>query len=922
MPLPPPPRTLALRVLRYMRVEKGEARPTLLLASYLMLGMATVICLKAVSDAVFLSAFDAKRLPWVDLIVTLQVGLVANIYLRLSAKMPISRLIGASQAFLALNLFVYWILLRMEVPSVPAIIYVFVGVFAVLIPSQVWSLASAVFNTRQAKRLFSLIGSGGIIGAGLGGSFAGLLGPVIGTEQLLLATVVLVGATALIADALTRSKRAAAAAASGTGAKRASLTESLRLVRGSRYLTLIATVILLSTIASTLVKYEFKATAQVFFDSDRDALASFAGYFYGYIAVISFLIHTLFTGKLLRKAGLGWSLFVLPLFLLGGVSALFVSSALWAAVLARGSDQGFRHSVDRASMELLYMPVQPAVRARVKSFLDMVTGRVGDGFASILLLGVVTMWGGGKAVVLTAAVILMVWLAALWRLREEYVTTLRGTIERKDLGSEELIRNLAEAGPSRELDAMLESPEQGDVEASIGWIQLSGARAGQAHLASLLKHPTAAVRRKAMRAVASAGLEGCEQEALGFLEMEDDAEARWTAIEYITGQGEHGALEVFLDSPDRRLGAQAAAGLMGVDTPLRERAEVVFSEWLEEAAAGSSEQRAAAARLLGAAPNSSAAGRLLVGLLADSDIEVRRAALKSAVAIKPREAIDQILDLLADPRAATESRAAIEALGRPALVALAARMRGGRESAGWHRQALRALGKMDEKEAVAALLEYLAQPDAAARREALRALGGLRRRHPRMVLPGPEVERLLRSSLRRYYLLVSLAEGAKGEGSEAARFLLRSLRERIKRRREEAFLLLGLIYPQKEMLDAFYWIESGRSDLRSNALEFLDSRLIGSPLRPLVLPAVENGGGLPAIEAGRELFGLESLPYGGVLRRLLEGSDHWLQACACLAAAESGVVELLASIERLQSHTDEVVRESAEASTRRLAAQQ
>ena len=49
---------------------------------------------------------------------------------------------------------------------------------------------------------------------------------------------------------------------------------------------------------------------------------------------------------------------------------------------------------------------------------------------------------------------------------------------------------------------------------------------------------------------------------------------------------------------------------------------------------------------------------------------------------------------------------------------------------------------------------------------------------------------------------------------------------------------------------------SGRADLRANAVEFLDSRLLGSPLRQLFLPILEQSGAERLLEAGRQLFQL------------------------------------------------------------------
>ena len=116
----------------------------------------------------------------------------------------------------------------------------------------------------------------------------------------------------------------------GKADEKAPILESLRLVRGNRYLLLIALAIFVSTLAGTLVKYQFKAVAQIHFAGDRDALTSFAGYFYGYIAVFSFIFHTLMTGRLLRWIGLGGCLFILPLSLSVGMGALAFSATLAA----------------------------------------------------------------------------------------------------------------------------------------------------------------------------------------------------------------------------------------------------------------------------------------------------------------------------------------------------------------------------------------------------------------------------------------------------------------------------------------------------------------------------------------------------------------------------------------------------------------
>ena len=44
------------------------------------------------------------------------------------------------------------------------VFYIWVGIIAVLAPTQVWTLANFLPATREAKRIFAMVGSGGICG--------------------------------------------------------------------------------------------------------------------------------------------------------------------------------------------------------------------------------------------------------------------------------------------------------------------------------------------------------------------------------------------------------------------------------------------------------------------------------------------------------------------------------------------------------------------------------------------------------------------------------------------------------------------------------------------------------------------------------------------------------------------------------------
>ena len=80
-------------------------------------------------------------------------------------------------------------------PALPGIFYVWVNCFGVIAPVQAWSFANSLFDTRQAKRLFGLIGSGASLGAIAGGFLARVLvGPVGGSINLMLVLAALIAA--------------------------------------------------------------------------------------------------------------------------------------------------------------------------------------------------------------------------------------------------------------------------------------------------------------------------------------------------------------------------------------------------------------------------------------------------------------------------------------------------------------------------------------------------------------------------------------------------------------------------------------------------------------------------------------------------------------------------------------------------------
>jgi len=70
------------------------------------------------------------------------------------------------------------------VAGLSGVFYVWVNCYGIIAPVQAWTFANMVFDTRQARRLFGLIGSGASLGAIAGGLLARELAKRVGTIDL------------------------------------------------------------------------------------------------------------------------------------------------------------------------------------------------------------------------------------------------------------------------------------------------------------------------------------------------------------------------------------------------------------------------------------------------------------------------------------------------------------------------------------------------------------------------------------------------------------------------------------------------------------------------------------------------------------------------------------------------------------------
>jgi AAA family ATP:ADP antiporter len=329
-----------------------------------------------------------------------------------------------------INAIVLWWAFHVHWKPIPVVYYMWVNVFGIILTAQVWTIATSVLTTEQARRLFPLLCSGGVLGSLLGGVLAAAGVRHFGTGDLILAPVILLGFCVPIVRTLARHyavKREEILEPVEVDEPSPGIGSALRVTMQTRYLRLIACLLSVSAIVTLLVDFQFKVIIQSYFRS-TDAMTEFFGQFYACVGLASFAFQLVAGAKFFERYGLRIALMSLPLTLLGGTAALIVfPSLVWTGIFLKGSDGVLRSSIDKSTMEMLYIPIPLSVKVHVKAVIDMLVQRFSDGVGGVLLLFLTQALGLGLTGIGVFNVgLLLAWIWIARQTRREYSVAMRG----------------------------------------------------------------------------------------------------------------------------------------------------------------------------------------------------------------------------------------------------------------------------------------------------------------------------------------------------------------------------------------------------------------------------------------------------------------------------------------------------------------
>jgi ATP:ADP antiporter, AAA family len=901
--------SLANRVIaRLTNTRSDERTVALLMFAYSFLVMMSHNILKPVTKSKFIDQLGSDNLPYVLMASSVLVAVVMHGYSGWIRRLPRQYVIPIAQSALVVLLVLLWGLLRTGAVWVTVALYFFGQILGVLLISQFWTLANEVYDARQAKRLFGLIGGGACLGGALGASITAITVQEFGSNNLLLISAATLSVCVVLVLRIVRIPHAGHAVEQmderGVGGR-----EAIRLLTQSRHLRVLAAVVGFAAIGAALIDQQLSMAAEAT-GIGADAIAALLARVTVYLSLAGFVVGVALTSRIHRSFGIAAALLLLPIGLGASATLILLTGALWAVAGARVIDTTLRYSVDKTTREVLFLPLPADLRFRAKPFIDVTMDRFAKAVAAVLILVLIHPRGldlDWQQLSYAGLFVMAAWVAVSLIAWREYRRAFRASIVSRDIAPANIRTNVADAATIEALVEELSSPDEHAVVYAIDLLEALDRRNLVTPL--LLQHESPRVRASTLRVIAasSSPIAGRWIPTIERMVQDEDVDVRAAALHALAAFSHEDAallLRRHLDDLEPRVVVTAAIALANSGRPADvDAAEAALLRLLSDLRDSAASAREEAATALGRIEHPRFRP-LLVPLLNDSDLDVVRKAIKSARALGASDGlfVPALLTLLGHRSLKAQAREALVGYGEEIVPLLAYSLADKHEQLWIRRHIPVTLALIGTPGSMKALIAALDEPDGFLRYKAIIAIEKLRRENPSLPCPRPTLETAVIRETSRYYNGLTLQHNLLRHSLDAADSLLgRALEDKLRRSVDRVYRLLGLLYHVEDVAAARYTIEQGERRRRAAAVEYLDN-LLGGVVRRRVMPILDD---TPLAEKVRYANGvLRSRPRDleDTMAQLIHDDDPVIAASAIHFAAWQQLPSLASDIEYVATH--------------------
>ncbi|MBL8021467.1 MAG: HEAT repeat domain-containing protein [Leptospirales bacterium] len=884
--------------------------------------MAALAIGRSARDAFFIKNAGVESLPFVYVINGLLVATIAAIYTRVVHRLSLTRFLGVLCILFVLSILIFRgvIALGFSSVSIPYAIWSLAELYHILALMHFWTLANTVFDPREAKRLFPLIGGVGLTGMILGGVLTPVWIHFAGSNNLLLFWAAVILLALPFVHLVARTTRASGIVLQKQGSEpRQSVVEGWRDLWKIPLMRTLTYVAFAMWIAAWLIDFQFFHTLDRVY-KNQDSLAAFLGLFGGLTSLVGLIVQFFLTGRMLQAFGVGGVAVLYPAVVSVGAVGLCArelapagnhqSSDMRsiAGVGAKFADETFFGSMHDSVNALLFNALPDDIRAGARAFLTGAMEPIATACAGILLLVLTRADFPQTGFAFLTLAICGIWMVLALRIKPDYLRALVSNLNSRNIDLQRAAYSLlSERQDVETSEVLLASVMSPDEDMALFALELLDSRDLDTvlRLCAILPHATDRLKVSIMRYLGKCGL----AEARGPVHAElqsPDGPVRAMAIQTLgrfQAQTDLKDLARFLGDKDPQVVSEAIGLYLRTSGRFRTQALAKLDKML----ASSDEQLLFhAAKILQDNPQP---GRLnsIVGLIEKGGEQSRAEAVRALGKIQSPKAIMRLAACLGRDDIYLTVKECLLAHGDLALPALHAELQK-QSDADSKLKIIHCVGEIASLKSIPILSKFIVRQPILVENAAAEALTNIRMKllsHPETDVEqadahfSPEVSQRIRHSYfsvvenfaRDQHAIRSLEDYAVLEIG----MVLDALRRFTGQRLEIALKFLELIADPRTIRALASDLQFGDARHRAEAIEALEGSCQEAETLVAALESSESSPREPA-------------PLDQILRNIFwKNHPAWITACALHAVGELHLQVLEPELFAFMDHDDELI---------------
>jgi AAA family ATP:ADP antiporter len=422
--------TLADRFLSlFSDIRPGESGTIFLMLSNIFLLLVCYYIIKTIREPLILLEGGAVVKSYTAAVQALVLMVFIPLYGWFSSRVDRFKLIMGVTLFFVINIELFSLAVKAELPHTGVLFYTWVGFFSVTVIAQFWSYANDIYTTEAGNRLFPIHGTGMVAGSLVGTLIAEHLFSIRIPPHMMLhfSTVLLLVSLACYALVNRKKKRkgedksAELPFAKGNG---------FALVFKSRYISLIALLLVLLNIVNStgefiLGKLVTSRAATLLAQNAITDAGAYLGQFYGnyffWVNIIALILQAFVVSRIVKYGGLRCTLLILP-FVALGVYGIIAAGAGFAMVRwSKTAENTTDYSIMNTARQLLWLPTSREEKYKAKQAVDTFFYRMGDVLSAVYVFVGTTLLSLDVTGFATGNILLVgIWIGVAFLILREY----------------------------------------------------------------------------------------------------------------------------------------------------------------------------------------------------------------------------------------------------------------------------------------------------------------------------------------------------------------------------------------------------------------------------------------------------------------------------------------------------------------------